>query len=81
MRGAQYIGRIVIVEEAIRNGRGKVRVGDTIWAAEGEDAATGAKVEVTGVNGTVLVVVNSGRGIARVTLLRRRRGGAGRGRE
>ncbi|MGB8400429.1 NfeD family protein, partial [Bradyrhizobium sp.] len=56
VRGAQYIGRKVLVEEAIKNGRGKVRVGDTIWAAEGEDAARGAEVEVTGVNGTVLVV-------------------------
>ena len=56
IRGAQYIGRVVTVEEAIRNGRGKVRVGDTIWAAQGEDAESGAKVEVTGVNGTVLVV-------------------------
>jgi inner membrane protein len=58
VRGAQYIGRKVSVEEAIVNGRGKVRVGDTIWAAEGEDAARGTNVEVTGVNGTVLVVVN-----------------------
>jgi inner membrane protein len=56
VRGAQYIGRMVVVEEAIRNGRGKVRVGDTIWGAEGEDASAGTKVEVTGVNGTVLVV-------------------------
>lgn len=56
VRGAQYIGRKVIVEEAIRNGRGKVRVDDTIWAAQGEDAAKGVQVEVTGVNGTVLVV-------------------------
>jgi membrane protein implicated in regulation of membrane protease activity len=56
IRGAQYIGRKVIVEDAIRNGRGKVRVGDTIWAAEGEDAPRGSEVEVTGVNGTVLVV-------------------------
>lgn len=59
VRGAQYIGRVVVVEEAIRNGRGKVRVGDTIWAAEGEDAHKGDKVEVTGVNGTVLVVSNA----------------------
>lgn len=56
IRGAQYIGRRVTVEEAIKNGRGKVRVGDTIWSAQGEDAARGAEVEVTGVNGTVLVV-------------------------
>ena len=59
VRGAQYIGRMVVVEEAIRNGRGKVRVGDTIWAAEGEDAPAGSRVEVTGVNGTVLVIAIS----------------------
>src|SRR5262245_48227688 len=29
VRGAQYIGRIVTVEEPITDGRGKVRVGDT----------------------------------------------------
>ncbi len=56
IRGAQYVGRSVVVEEAIVNGRGRVRVGDTVWSAEGEDAAKGASVEVTGVNGTVLVV-------------------------
>ena len=59
MRGAQYIGRKVVVADAIRNGRGRVRVGDTIWAAEGEDAAEGTEVEVTGVNGIVLVVARS----------------------
>jgi inner membrane protein len=56
VRGAQYIGRLVLVEDPIHNGRGRVRVGDTIWVAEGEDAAAGSEVEVTGVNGTVLVV-------------------------
>lgn len=56
IRGAQYIGRKVEVVQAIRNGRGKVRVGDTVWGAEGEDAAAGSEVEVLGVNGTVLVV-------------------------
>lgn len=56
VRGAQYIGRRVVVDDAIRNGRGRVRVGDTIWGAEGEDAAAGTEVEVTGVNGTMLVV-------------------------
>ena len=56
IRGAQYIGRKVEVVDTIRNGRGKVRVGDTVWSAEGEDAAAGSEVEVVGVNGTVLVV-------------------------
>jgi membrane protein implicated in regulation of membrane protease activity len=56
VRGAQYIGRVVAVEDAIVNGRGRVRVGDTLWSAEGEDAVKGARVKVTGVDGTVLVV-------------------------
>ncbi|MEQ1577083.1 MAG: NfeD family protein [Hyphomicrobium sp.] len=59
VRGAQYIGREVVVEHAIVNGRGRVRVDDGVWGAQGEDAPHGAKVVVTGVNGTVLVVENS----------------------
>jgi membrane protein implicated in regulation of membrane protease activity len=56
IRGAQYIGRIVAVEDAIVNGRGRVRISDTVWSAEGEDAPKGSRVKVTGVDGTVLVV-------------------------
>lgn len=55
-RAVQYVGRIVHVEEAIESGRGRVRVGDTLWQAEGQDAAKGARVRVTGTRGTVLVV-------------------------
>ena len=55
-RGAQYIGRIVTVAEPIVAGRGKVRVGDTLWPVEGPDAAIGAQVKVTAVRGTALVV-------------------------
>ena len=31
VRGQQYVGRSLVVEQAIQNGRGKVRVGDTLW--------------------------------------------------
>jgi membrane protein implicated in regulation of membrane protease activity len=55
-RGQQYIGRSLVVEQAIQNGRGKVRVGDSVWQAEGPDAPAGARVKVTGAKGTVLVV-------------------------
>ncbi|MGE0767787.1 MAG: NfeD family protein [Hyphomicrobiaceae bacterium] len=55
-RGAQYIGRVLTVEEAIRAGRGKVRVGDSIWQAEGSDAPAGARVRVVGARDTVLLV-------------------------
>ena len=37
VRGQQYVGRSLVVEQAIQNGRGKVRVGDTLWHAEGPD--------------------------------------------
>lgn len=56
--GSQFIGRMVIVEDAISRGRGKVRAGDSVWLAQGEDAPAGARVLVTGVNGTALVVTN-----------------------
>jgi membrane protein implicated in regulation of membrane protease activity len=55
-RGAQYVGRTVPVEDAIVCGRGKVRVGDTVWVASGPDAPTGAKVRVVGTDGIVLKV-------------------------
>lgn len=56
VRGAQYIGRIAKVENDILGGRGKVRIGDTLWPAQGADAPAGANVRVTGANDTVLVV-------------------------
>lgn len=56
VRGAQYIGRTFVVTNAITQGRGKIRVGDTTWNAEGEDAPVGARVTVVGVDGTALVV-------------------------
>lgn len=56
LRGSEYIGRVVAVEEAIRGGRGKVRVGDTLWLAEGPESPSGSRVRIKGVSGTVLVV-------------------------
>lgn len=56
VRGQQYVGRSLVIEQAIQNGRGKARVGDTLWAVEGPDAPAGARVTVTGTKGTVLVV-------------------------
>jgi membrane protein implicated in regulation of membrane protease activity len=58
-RGHQYVGRLVIVEEAIRGGRGKVRVGDTVWQAEGDDLPAGSRVRITGAHDTVLMVAEA----------------------
>ena len=55
-RAAQAIGRIYVVEEAIVAGRGKVRIGDTLWPVEGRETPAGALVKVTAVKGTVLLV-------------------------
>jgi membrane protein implicated in regulation of membrane protease activity len=55
-RAAQAIGRIYVVEEAIVAGRGKVRIGDTLWPVSGREAPAGAHVKVTAVKGTVLQV-------------------------
>ncbi|MGH1417274.1 MAG: NfeD family protein [Hyphomicrobiaceae bacterium] len=55
-RGSQYVGRSVTVAEAIKGGRGKVHVSDTLWHAKGPDSAVGTKVKVVAVDGTVLVV-------------------------
>lgn len=56
VRGQQYVGRSVLVDQAILNGRGRVRVDDTLWSAEGPDAPAGTRVTITGTKGTVLVV-------------------------
>jgi len=56
VRANQYVGRSLVVEQAIQNGRGKVRVGDTLWTAEGPDSPAGARVTVKEAKGTVLVV-------------------------
>jgi hypothetical protein len=55
-RGAQYIGRIFSLDEAIVNGVGKVKVGDSWWRAEGPDLPAGERVKVVGVDGTMLKV-------------------------
>jgi membrane protein implicated in regulation of membrane protease activity len=56
VRGSQYIGREFVVAEPIQGGRGRVKVGDTLWQAEGADAPAGTRVRVTAVNNTVLKV-------------------------
>jgi membrane protein implicated in regulation of membrane protease activity len=57
MRGQELVGRTLLVTDAIVDGRGKVKVGDGVWLARGPDAAVGSRVQVTGLDGTVLLVV------------------------
>ncbi len=56
-RGMQLLGQVAAVTAAIpAGGRGSVSIGDTVWVAEGAEAAVGAKVRITGCKGTVLTV-------------------------
>lgn len=55
-RAEQYLGWTCTVAEPIEGGRGRIKVGDTVWIAEGPDMPLGAQAKVTGARGTVLVV-------------------------
>ena len=55
-RTARLIGQTVTVTSAIRGGEGRVKVGDSVWAARGPDAEEGARVRVTGADGACLKV-------------------------
>ena len=50
------VGRTVVVARDIVNGRGSVKVGDTVWSAEGPDAAAGMSVKIVDVDGSLLKV-------------------------
>lgn len=56
VRAQQYVGRTTTVVVPIQGGRGKIKVGDSLWQAEGPDLPEGTKVRIVGTNGTVLVV-------------------------
>jgi len=55
-RGASLVGKIIVLDAPILNGRGRVSLGDGSWSVTGPDMAKGAKVRVAAVQGTELVV-------------------------
>ncbi|MEZ5458129.1 MAG: NfeD family protein [Steroidobacteraceae bacterium] len=55
-RGQQYVGQVFTLVEALRDGSGKVQVGDSVWKVQGPDAPVGARVRVTGAESSVLTV-------------------------
>ena len=55
-RGESYIGRMFTLEGAIVDGRGRLRVDDTVWLVEGPDLPAGTRVRVTGTVDTLLRV-------------------------
>jgi len=55
-RGERYVGRQFTLETAIVNGRGSIKVDDSVWRAEGPELPAGRRVKVVGADGTVLRV-------------------------
>ena len=55
-RAEIYLGRTFTLERPIVDGRGRLRVDDTVWLVEGPDLPAGARVQVTGVDNTLLRV-------------------------
>ncbi len=59
-RGEQLIGRTATLTEPIREGYGRIQLGDTTWRVSGPDLPAGARVKVVSVNDLELVVVAVG---------------------
>lgn len=56
-RGAQMIGRTATLAEPIREGRGRIKLGDTTWRVSGPDLPAGTKVRVVAAGDTDLDLV------------------------
>jgi membrane protein implicated in regulation of membrane protease activity len=58
-RAARLFGQTVTVVNAIEGGEGRVKVGDSVWTARGPDAPVGARVRITGAEGSCLRVAQA----------------------
>ncbi len=55
-RDAQLVGRTATLQEPILEGRGRIRIDDTVWKVTGPDAAPGTRVKVVAAGGGELTV-------------------------
>lgn len=55
-RAEQLVGRVFALDQAIVNGRGKVKVADALWTASGPDLGVGTRVRVLSVKDQILDV-------------------------
>lgn len=55
-RGARHVGRIALLAEPIVAGRGRLKIGDSVWTIEGPDLPAGVRVRITGCRSAVLIV-------------------------
>ncbi|KWV93897.1 MULTISPECIES: NfeD family protein [unclassified Erythrobacter] len=55
-RAGRLVGETALVTQAIADGEGRVKVGDSEWIARGADADAGTRVRITGSRGAELLV-------------------------
>lgn len=55
-RSEQLVGQVFHLEQAIVDGRGRVKIGDALWAVEGDDLPAGARVRVVSAHNMALQV-------------------------
>lgn len=55
-RAEQLVGRVFPLDMDIRNGRGRVKIDDAFWIAEGPDLPAGARVRIEAVDAMILRV-------------------------
>ncbi|WP_295362094.1 NfeD family protein [Arenimonas sp.] len=55
-RSEQLVGQVFHLEQAIVDGRGRVKIGDALWVVEGEELPAGARVRVVSANNMALQV-------------------------
>lgn len=56
-RGDQLVGRTATLAEPIREGRGRIKLGDTLWRVVGPDLPAGARVRVVSADVTDLELI------------------------
>jgi membrane protein implicated in regulation of membrane protease activity len=56
-RSEQMIGKVATLTEPIRDGRGRIRIGDTMWRVSGPDLPVGAQVRVKSAVATDLELI------------------------
>ena len=55
-RAAQLVGRVVVLETALVDGFGKIRLGDALWTVTGADLPVGTRVVIEATDGINLSV-------------------------
>ncbi|QLF68112.1 NfeD family protein [Peteryoungia desertarenae] len=55
-RSASLVGRTAVLQEPIREGRGRIKLDDTFWTVEGPDLPAGTRVKIVASSGRDLTV-------------------------